>query len=823
MTHVPAAGPPGTPRPRSTVAAEATRSPALPRPLTSFIGREDDIEAVRDLLGRDDVRLVTLTGPGGVGKTRLALRTAEMLDGFQDGTWFVPLASISDPSMVAPAIVSSIGAMTGGEQSAEDILKRSLSDRRALLVLDNFEQVIDAAPLVSALLESCPRLKVMVTSRSNLNISAEQVYSVRVLSIPATGGSRSLDALGASEAVRLFVERARERRHEFVLAQENADTIARICDRLDGMPLGIELAAARIAMLSPQELLDRLDARLALLNQGVRDQPGRLRSLRASIAWSYDLLSPAEQRLFRRLGVFGGPWSLDAAEAVVYAPDESRELEVLDGVGALVDKSLIRHQITRDGASQYQLLETVREFATELLDSSDEADAVRQRLTAYLVRLADKIVLGWLEPDGAERWSRLDLHAADVWLALARTEAQGDIEDLISLAASLAMMQMRGWVGPLRKWLDRAAELGREANSPTLGRALVSLAHFLHGAADEAGAWQLALEAVALLEEQDDREYLIVGYTECALIAQRNDAVAVAERYHRKSLDTVRSLADRPWAPVAESGILADLGNNAIQWGAIAEAREWFERAIELHVALGNEPGTGFLAASHAIAGLGDVARGERDHAAAIRHFQRAIALSREIGDYRAVIYAIGGVAATLACTGQWQLAARLFGGCEHLHRRANIDFALETWDRQRALGLPEPWFRADEPFASGRYIRDALWADAPPPFPPIPNPTEAERIWAEGRTMTFDEAADAALAVSIDPLLTITDVDHPLSPREVEVLRLLADGASDPEIAAALFISRRTAATHVRHIYDKLGVSSRAAAAAWAVRNGLA
>jgi predicted ATPase len=646
------------------------------------------------MLGMAEIQLLTLTGPGGVGKTRLATRVAESVDGFPDGIWFVPLSTIIDPTLVVPAIVSATGAISNPGLTATENLVAHLRNASALLVLDNLEQVIEAGPLLASVVAACPSLKAFVTSRGSFNVSGERVFTVPPLATPDPGRRQTLSEIADSESIRLFVERARARRPDFAITERNAPTVAEICRRLDGLPLGIELAAARLTTLSPQELLDRLDPRLALLADGARDQPGRLRSLRASIAWSYDLLSPDEQVVFRRLGAFAGPWTLAAAEAIVYGPDEASRLSVIDGVASLVEKSLVRHQVMPDGTSQYQLLETIREFATGLLDASDEAESVRQWLTAYLVLLADRIVLSWNLPDGSARCARLEVHMDDLWAALVRTDRQGDAEALGCLASSLAILQLRGYYRDSRHWLKRAVDLGRAAGSPTLCRPMVSLANSYHAAGDEATAWRLSLEALRLSDTEPEILYRILILHECGFIAQRRDDLEEAEAYHRRAYELLMTIEDEPWRPYAESGALINMGNCAIYLGDFAAARVHFEGAIAIQVSLGNEPGTGFLGAHHALAGMGDVLRAEGDQAAALEQFQRSLQIAHDVNDYRGAIYALGGVAASLAASGEWRLAARLFGAAEQLHERIAIDFDLETMDRQRALGLPEPWFQ---------------------------------------------------------------------------------------------------------------------------------
>ena len=288
---------------------------ALPRPLTSFIGREREVAAVVARLCDEQVRLLTLTGPGGVGKTRLAIRAAsEAPDTYPDGVWFVPLAPVRDPALVPATIAHAFEIRESALRSPEEAVREFLRDRRALLVLDNFEHLLDAAPLVVDLLAACPALTVLVTSRGVLRVSGEHTIAVPPMSLPGQGGGDL--SLDASDGVRLFVERARAARDDFRLTEENGADIAEVCRRLDGLPLAIELAAARVAHLPPRPMLQRLGQRLPLLTGGPRDQPARLQTMRQAIAWSYDLLAPAERILFRRLAVFVGGCTLEAAEAV---------------------------------------------------------------------------------------------------------------------------------------------------------------------------------------------------------------------------------------------------------------------------------------------------------------------------------------------------------------------------------------------------------------------------------------------------------------------------------------------------------------------------
>jgi predicted ATPase len=411
--------------------------PALPIPRTTLVGRERELASVRDLLSRNGLRLVTLTGPGGIGKTRLALAVAEQLgDAFPDGIVFVSLAAIRAPELVPAAIAQAFDVREAGQQSFVDGIASAVGGQRLLLALDNFEQVLDAAPVVNELLDTCPRLTVLVTSRAALHLSGEQLVLVPPLRVPDPERTLPLDQLLQVDAVRLFVERARSARDDFALSDANVAVIGGICARLDGLPLALELAAARVRVLSPQALLAHLEHRLRLLTGGPHDQPARLQTLRDTIDWSYDLLSSDEQRLFRQLAVFVGGWTLEAAEAVC-----GGGLDVLDGLDVLVDHSLVGQVELPDGPGRFGMLETIREYALELLEASDEAAAIRTRHANAYLALAEAQHPQMVAHEGTgEQYSYLATTRADLgehefgaWLA--RLESEQD-----NLRAALAWL-----------------------------------------------------------------------------------------------------------------------------------------------------------------------------------------------------------------------------------------------------------------------------------------------------------------------------------------------------------------------------------------------
>ena len=424
--------PPAHVRPASTN-MEGDVAP-VPRPLTRFIGREQEIAvAASDL--QDRSRLLTLTGPGGVGKTRLAIEVARGVAGAFDQVWFVPLASVRDPALVAPTIMRALGRrQTGRRRLPAEELRLMLGDQAALLVLDNFEHVLDAGPTVTDLLMACPTLRVLVTSRAPLRVSGERLHAVAPLSLPDAS-----HAVDQSEAIRLFVDRAMAVMPSFALTPENAATIGDLCRQLDGLPLAIELAAARLTLFSPAELLRRMDSRLALLTDGAADQPDRLRSLQASIAWSHDLLTPAERELFARLGVFVGGWTLDAAEAVAIAGDSDhhRDTSVQEDLATLILRNMVWRESQPDGTSRYGMLETLREFAVEQLVSRGQEAPARDRHAQWVLALVrgtrtSSSTLGQILAIGPLEQEHTNIRAALHWL-----DTTGQQETLVNLVNGL--------------------------------------------------------------------------------------------------------------------------------------------------------------------------------------------------------------------------------------------------------------------------------------------------------------------------------------------------------------------------------------------------
>src|SRR5918995_1701993 len=367
-----------------------THTNNLPLQATPLIGREREVEAVCELLRSSETRLLTLLGPGGTGKTRVGLQVAaELVDDFEDGVFFVPIASITDPTLVAPTIARVLGLSEGGARRAEELLEGYLRDRQALLLLDNLEQVLEAAPVVDRLLSTAAGLKILATSRTPLGLYGEYEFPIPPLSLPDPESLPPLEDLTEYEAVRLFVERARAVRPDFSLVEDNAPAVVEICQRLDGLPLAIELAAARIKLLPPQVLLDRLGNRLKILTGGARNLPERQRTLRNAIEWSYGLLDEGEKMLFGRFGVFSSGATLEAMEAVCEAEGDL-PTDVFEGASSLLDKSLLRQEEEVGGEPRFVMLETIHEFADEKLEGSGDAEAVRRAHAEYFLALAEE-------------------------------------------------------------------------------------------------------------------------------------------------------------------------------------------------------------------------------------------------------------------------------------------------------------------------------------------------------------------------------------------------------------------------------------------------
>ena len=461
------------PRPkqsRMTPASEAKRSAVKPEPIwkvpttfTELIGREQDVATIDALLLRHDVRLLTLLGVGGIGKTRLSLQVAgEIWNHFSDGVCFVSLAAIKDSELVVPAIAHELGIPELGTQPLFDQVKISLQDKQFLLILDNFEQVVSASPQVEELLAACHSLKIVVTSRVVLHLQAEHEFTVPSLALPPLHHLPDHEVLSQNAAVSLFVRRAQAILPAFQVTVANARTIAEICVRLDGLPLAIELAAARIKLLPPQALLARLTQRLQVLTSGARTLPERQQTLRNTLRWSYDLLGPEEQRLFRRLSVFVGGWSLEAVEAVVHADQEasSGRVSVLDGVDSLLDNSLLLQVKQEGGEPRFIMLETVREYGLECLRESGETEVSQRAHALYYLRLAEQAEPHLKEAQQIEWLEQLEMEQENLRAALGWLIEQKEADLAVQLGGAMGWFwYVRGYVNEGRRWLEEALEL----------------------------------------------------------------------------------------------------------------------------------------------------------------------------------------------------------------------------------------------------------------------------------------------------------------------------------------------------------------------------
>jgi non-specific serine/threonine protein kinase len=771
----------------------------LPIPLTPLVGREECVAAAADLLLDAGVRLVTLTGPGGIGKTRLAIAAAERVEAaFPDGVWFAALAPIADPSLVASAIGQAVGVREAGADLLADRIQAVLRDGRHLLVIDNFEHVLDAAPLVANLLGACPGLTVLSTSRVRLRISGEHEHAVPPLGLVAIDGPIPVDAVAEAAAVRLFVARAQAVRADFALTAENASTVVAICRRVDGLPLAIELAAARIKVLPALALLERLDRRMLVLTDGNRDQPPRLRAMRDAIEWSYDLLTPEEQRLFRRLSVFAGGFTLEAAGAVVRGASDAGG-DLFAHIATLVEANLLRLDTGVDEQEpRYTMLETIRDFGLEQLAESGEEAVVRDAHAAWCMDLAEEAEQIWFTDVQRRYAERLDIEHDNLRAALTWLDQSQNTEAGVRLAAWLSWFWFnRNHFTEGRGWLERALVWSSGTRTIERVRVLKQAASFSRFQGDLAQARIWAEESVAMADEIGDAADMYTPLSELGAVVGFAGDLDRSRQYMEAALAKYRALsATVPNAAPLAAQMLTNIAWIDIRQGDLEGARHRANESLGLQRAFGFAIGV-----SDCLFHLALIAyeAGERAECAALCRESLQLGWAERM--LQRVALPIDRLAILSSDVGYDEPAVRLFGAAERLHERIGLvrDVILLS-GRERALSG-----------VLGRLGEEGFAA-----------------AWEAGRALPVEEAvaeaeraADALIASS--PSRRDDDAGLAgLTPREREVLRLLVAGQTDREIAAVLFVSPRTVGTHVSHILAKLEVETRRSARAYALQHGL-
>jgi predicted ATPase/transcriptional regulator with XRE-family HTH domain len=639
----------------STVRSRLSALASLPRPPTRLIGRETEVAALSALLAQDDVRLVTLTGPGGTGKTHLALEVAAGVSGrYRDGVFFVDLSALTDPDLVMQTIAATLGVRETADASLWETVSGYVRERQLLLVLDNCEQVLGAASDVAGLLAACQDLEVLATSREPLHIRAEREVAVAPLPLPDPGETPLLAALERNAAVALFVERAVAVSAGFALTADNAAAVAGICQRLDGLPLAIELAAARIKALPPAALLARLDQRLPLLTGGGRDLPARQRTMRDTIAWSYDLLSPESQALFRHLAVFPGGFTLAAAEAVVDA--EAAPL-VLDGIGALIEQSLLRQAPGTRGEPRYQMLETVREFGLEQLSLAGGGDVVRARHAAHFLQLSDGLVYGLQILDSLDGVRRVSVEGDNVRLALGWFDEHGETDALLRLSAMIyGVWLVRGLYREGLLWLERALERSSHVVSDARFQALDAAGTLSVTQGDYDQAARFFTEGLEIARGRGDPILVGQALTNVGFLAYRRSEYERAEALLEDAHYLVRDHADR----VPDAIALLLLGETAFVQHQFDRARLRYQAALTLFQATHSAWGVG-----DAQAGLGAVSYCTGNAVLAATLYGESLQRAQGLGYGLLALSALLGLAAIAADAGQPENGAKLVGAAD--------------------------------------------------------------------------------------------------------------------------------------------------------------
>ena len=718
----------------------------LPSQPTIFIGREEEINTAREILLRKGIQMVTFTGPGGTGKTRLSLEVAHgLIEYFKDGVFFVQLGDITDPNQVVPRIAQQLEVRAAGSQPLFQNLKDYLKDKDILLLLDNFEQLIPAAPVVAELLAAAPSLKVVVTSRILLNLRVEHELSILPLDIPDFTALVSLEQLAGNESVKLFVERAQAAQSSFTLTENNASAVAQICQRLDGLPLAIELAAARVKMLPPQAILARLTDRLKLLTGGAQDLPARQQTLRNTLDWSYSLLNTHEKTLYSRLAVFVGGFTLEDAEAVC---NLENTLDILEGIASLVNNSLLRQEASTGSDPRFRMLETVREYALERLFESGEMPGLQQSHAHYYIGIIlNEATLGIMSRESTAWLNRLEREHDNIQAALewCLTTPTGRELALSVLATLTWFWYRRGFLNEGRIWTERLLAASGEEPKPIWAAALQMNSRMAMWRGDLKNAVTKATESLTLWQRLEDEQKVPMSLMETGIVLLNMGK----DRQAHTLLKEAEALFRESGKSYFHAITLVHLGNVALGLGDPEEARNWLEQAYPLFIEIGEEWGLSFVLnnlgevarvngdygkahkyykesesllratgdkgdLARLIHTLGYIAEHEGDDNLAEAQFRESLALFRKLGNKRGIAECIAGLASLRARQGKLQIAAQMLGTAEGL------------------LGASgAAWWPADrvEVEKTRAILQLALGED------------EFATAWKEGQGMTLDQA----------------------------------------------------------------------------------
>ncbi|MBX3070809.1 MAG: hypothetical protein KF883_09955 [Thermomicrobiales bacterium] len=767
---------------------DAGRS-ALPRPLTSFIAREREQREIVKLLHNPEVRLLSLTGPGGIGKTRLAIRAAEDVSPEFEHVWFISLASIRDHRLLFAAIGRALGVRESEREGMANQLVEAIGSTRALLVLDNFEQIASAGPDLCFLLAYCPELTALVTTRTVLRVSGEFEYPVPPLPMPPLDAGLSIAAIESWPTIRLFVERARAVDTHFTLTQSNVNDVAEICLALEGLPLAIELATVQLRVFTPHAMRRELQHRLELLVDGPLDQPERLQTMRNAIRWSYDLLPMEQRSLFLCTGVFAGSFSLEALQAVCLAAGGSPQ-STAHALTGLIDSSLVHRVDDGDGDLRFAMLETVREFARELQETACDIATLHEAHARYYLQLAAESEPRLIVSGSAEWVKRLGYDRANLREAVHWAFERDEPELVLRLSGTLlSLAYARGEPAESLRWLLRALDSPGNASAEEIADALFTasaLAQVRGDLSQAMGLGQKALDVSRHAGYRFGEARALIGLGIGAEWAEQTDLAA--ELYHEANqIMREREHAARlsHWRVLP----LANLADIALIQHQYAKANELGQQAVgewrEAGYLWGIAQALGTVAAAHCERGALDASRVA---------YQEALELWLACADGRGISGTIAGVAGLTLARREPELAARLLGAAESVRLRLGVEFV------------------AHHLYAQGQIAR--VRASLPAPV--------FEEHWASGEALAIGDAAELAhQSLNAVPEPSRVQQKDLLSRRETEILRLVAEGLPDREIADDLSISPRTVQSHVTSILTKLDARSRAEAVASAIRSG--